>query len=135
MHLNSSPALLRSSLYSLRGFGWQWLNVPDHIGVFLNASVAAEESHPADAGNAFADPFILVLVCLIDECVCFDVAVEIVADEIIVAMIDNGVAKGREVASVAEHTSPDGIKYLLQIFVQLEVAVIVCMSEVFHVFC
>lgn len=111
----------------------QRFDIPDHIGVLLNASVTAKEPHPADTGNALADPFVLVLVRLIDQGVCFDVAVEVIADQIVVPMIDDGIAQGRKMTSVAKQTSLDSVKYLLEVFIQLEFAVCVGMAEIFHI--
>lgn len=71
---------------------WQRFDIPDHIRVLLNASVTAKETHPADTGNALADPFVLVLVRLVDQSVCLDVAVEVIADQVVVPMIHDGIA-------------------------------------------
>ena len=53
---------LRRSIETTSSFRGQWFDVPDHISVLLDASVTAEKSHPADTGNALADPFVLVFV-------------------------------------------------------------------------
>ena len=64
-----------------------------------------------------------------------DVAVEVVADEVVVAVVDDGVAEGREVASVTEHVAFDGVKHLLEIRVEFEVAVGMGMAKVLYVLC
>ena len=51
----------------------QWLDVPDTVSVFVNATVTAEEAHASNARDALGEPCILVLVCLIDEILCFEV--------------------------------------------------------------
>ena len=64
---------------------------------------------------------------------CLDVAVEVVADQIVVSMVHDRIAKSREMASVTKHTSFDGVEYLLKVFVQLKLAVSMSMAEVFHI--
>lgn len=73
--------------------GRQGLHVPDHVRVLLYAPVAAEEAHAADARDALAHPLILVLVGFVYQRVGLDVAVEIVADEVVVAVVDDGIAQ------------------------------------------
>lgn len=49
-------------------------------------------------------------------------------------MLDNGVDKGGESGLVAKGAAVDGIKDLLQLWVELVVAVVVGVTEVFNVF-
>ena len=67
------------------------LHVPDAFRILLNASVTAEEAHTTDAGDTLGDPFILVLVRLVDKGVSLDVAVKVVTDQIVVAMVNDRV--------------------------------------------
>ena len=122
-----------SSPYNL-GFGRKWLHVPDHVRILLDTPVAAEESHPTDAGDALADPFVLVLVRLVHERLRLDVAVEIVAHQVVVSMVDDRITEGRELPSVAKHPPSDRIEHFLQIRIQLEFPVRMGMAELIHVF-
>ena len=63
-----------------------------------------------------------------------DVGVEVIRDEVIVAMLFDSGRKGREVSLVAEGVRLDGVEDALQLRVQLEVAVEVTMAEVLDVF-
>ena len=63
-----------------------------------------------------------------------DVGVEVIRDEVIVAMLFDSGCKGREVSLVAEGVRLDGVEDALQLRVQLEVAVEVTMAEVLDVF-
>lgn len=63
------------------------LNVPNGLAVLLNAAVAGEEAHPADAGNALVEPAVLILEVLVDEVLGLDVRLEVVADEVEVACV------------------------------------------------
>lgn len=63
-----------------------------------------------------------------------DVAVEVIADEIVIAVIDYGVAEGGEAAGVAEHAAFDGVEDFLKVLVELEGTVGVGVTEVFDVF-
>lgn len=99
----------------------------------MDAPVAAEEAHATHAGNAFADPLVLILVRLIHQRVRLDVAVEVIAHEVVIAVVDNGVAESGEAARVAEHVTLDGVEDFLEVRVQLEGAVGVGVAEVFHV--
>lgn len=126
IHLSLSPA---NSI-----LGRQGLNVPDHIRILLNAPIATEEAHPAHAGDALANPLILILVGLIHKRMRLDVAVEVIADEIEIAVIDDGVAEGGEAAGVAEHATFDGAEDFLEVLVELEGTIGVGVAEVFNVF-
>lgn len=66
----------RSSAYLLLDL--ERLQIPDHIGVLLNTTIAAEEAHSGYASNALLKPSILVLVGFIDQLVRLDVAVKVV---------------------------------------------------------
>ena len=64
----------------------------------------------------------------------FDVAVEIIRDEIVISLIDNAVAQGGKSTRVAESTTFDGVENFGEVAVELEVAVGVGVAEVFDVF-
>ena len=62
------------------------------ISVFLNAAIAAEESHPAHTRDTFLQPFLLVLIRFVNQRMGLDVAIEIVGHEVVVAVIGYTVA-------------------------------------------
>jgi hypothetical protein len=63
-----------------------------------------------------------------------DVGVEVVRDEVVVAMFFDGGGKSGEVGLVAEGVVLDGVEDALQLWVQLEVAVEVTVAEVLDIF-
>lgn len=65
---------------------------------------------------------------------CLDVAIEIIAHEVVIAVVDDGIAEGGEAARVAEHVALDGVEDFLEVRVELEGAVGVGVAEVFDVF-
>ena len=123
----------KSTLFAIPLVRNKRLNVPNHIRILLDAPVAAEEAHPADARDALFDPGVLVLVRLVHERVRLDVAVEVVGDEVVVALVDDGVAQGAEAARVAELTALDGVEHFREVGVDFEVAIGVSVAEVFDV--
>ena len=62
-----------------------------------------------------------------------DVAVEVVRNEIVVALIDDGVAKRAEAVCVTEFATFDGVKHFGEVIVKLEVAICVGMTEILDV--
>src|SRR5436305_7278200 len=67
----------------------QRLNIPDALRVLLNASITCKETHSCDTCDALADPLILVLVRGVDQVMRLQVALEVVGDEVVVAMFGN----------------------------------------------
>lgn len=63
-----------------------------------------------------------------------DVGVEIVRDEIVVAVLFDGACERREVSFVAEHVVFNCGEHALQLWVQLEVAIEVSVAQVLDVF-
>ena len=63
-----------------------------------------------------------------------DIAVEVVADEIVVAVIADGADEGGELVRVAESVRLDGVEDFDQVRVHGVTAVVVRVPEVFHVF-
>ena len=81
-----SPFLIASHLPA--ALLWrQRLYVPDTVRIFHDASVTREETHSRDTGDTLADPFVLVFICLVDKSLSFDVAIEIVADKVVIAVV------------------------------------------------
>lgn len=75
----------------LRRLRVHWLYVPDHVRILLDTAITAEKSHAAHADNRLGDPLIVVLVRLIHQRMGFDVAIEVVTDEIVIPVVDDGV--------------------------------------------
>ena len=44
-----------------------------YFGVLVDAAITAKEAHARNARDALCKPSILVLVCLVDEILCFEV--------------------------------------------------------------
>jgi hypothetical protein len=53
------------------------------------------------------------------------VAVKIVRHEIVVSMVDDSIDKGREGTSVTEHAAFDGLEDLVELVIELVVAIYV----------
>lgn len=109
------------------------LNVPDTLRVFVNAAVGAEETHAGDALDRLADPLLLVLVSLVNERVRLDVAVEVVRDEVVVAVVADGRDEGGKVRRVAESALLDLGEDLGEVWVDVVRAVGVRVTEIFNV--
>ena len=130
---NYTPVLIAIGAISL--LRRQRLAVPDLLSIFLNTAIATEEAHASHTSDALLEPGILVLVRLINQLVCFDVAIEVVGDEVIVAMVNNAVAQCGEATRVTEHIRFDGFEDFGKVGVKLERAVVVGMTEIFNIFC
>lgn len=111
------------------------LNIPDHLRVFIDAPITAKEAHPAHTRDALGQPLFLVLVCLINQILRLAVAVEVIRDKIVVAMVNDCTRECRKGSRIAEHATLDSCENLLELFVELVVAVDVSMAELFDVFC
>ena len=62
-----------------------------------------------------------------------DVAVEVVGNQIVVTLIDDGVAQGAEAVCVTEFAALDGIEHFGEVGVEFEVAVGMRVAEVFDI--
>lgn len=103
------------------------------VSIFLDAAITAEESHPTDTDDALLQPLVLVLERLVHQGVCLDVAVEVVRDQVVVAVLHDTVAQRVEARRLAEHAPADGVEDFGQVRVQLEVAVLVGVAEILDV--
>lgn len=65
---------------------------------------------------------------------CLDVGVEVVGDEVVIPLVDDGVAQRGEAARVAELAGLDGGEDGGEVRVEGEVAVVVGVAEVLDVF-
>jgi hypothetical protein len=64
-----------SSIVRLR---LDWLNVPDHLRVFVNATITREEAHARHARDGLGQPLVLLLVGLVYQSLRVNVRLEIV---------------------------------------------------------
>ena len=112
---------------------WQRLRIPDLLGILINAPIGGEKPHPRHTSNALLQPSVLVLEGLIDQPVRLDVRGEVVRHQVVVAVIRDAVAECGEAARVAEHAGLDSLEDLGEVRVELEVAVLVSVAEIFHV--
>ena len=111
-----------------------WLYVPNALGVLVNAPIGAEEAHARDADDGLGQPSLLVLVGLVDELVSVNVRLEVVRDEVVVALVDDGVHQGGELFRIAECALLDRLEHALEHGVEVEFGVEVSVSQIFDVF-
>jgi hypothetical protein len=111
----------------------QWFNIPDHLRVLVDAPVTREEAHTSNTGDALRDPFLLVLVSLINQILGLAVAVEVVGDEIVVAVLDNTIHQGREGSGITKGAFLDFVKDRVKALIELITAVDVPVTKVFDI--
>ncbi len=114
--------------------GSQRLDIPNHIRILLDTPITAKKAHPRHTRNALADPLFLVLVRLVHQLLRLAIAAEIVADEVVIAMVDDGIAEGGEPVGVAKGAGFDGVNDFGEGRIEVEGAVVVGVAEVFDVF-
>jgi len=124
---------LRHARPRLRLLGALRLHVPDALRILVDASVAAEEAHARHAGDALADPLVLVLVRLVHQRLRLHVAVEVVRYQVVVAVVLNRPRQRAEGCRVAERALLDLIKDPRQCRVQRVRTVVVCVTEVLNI--
>lgn len=112
----------------------QRFNIPDAFCILLDTPVAREETHASHTGDALLDPRILVFESFVDQLVRLEVAVEIVGDKVIIAMVDDGVDQGGESSLIAELAGLDRVKDLAESGIEFLSPVEVIMTKVFDVF-
>jgi hypothetical protein len=122
-----------SAASSTVGLRLHRLNVPDHLRVLINATVAREKAHARDARDGLCQPLILLLVRLVDQLLRVDVRLEVVRDEVVIAVVDDRVDQVRELAGVAKHALADGLEHFLEHRVEVELLVEVRVAEVFDI--
>ena len=112
----------------------QRLNVPNALCILTNNPIRREEPHARNTSNALIHPLLAVPKCLIDEILRRDVAVEVVGDKVVVAVLGDRGEEGREVRRVAECAGADGVEDCGEVGVKLEAAVEVSVADFFDVF-
>lgn len=99
----------------------------------MDTSITAEEAHARHAHDRLDKPFILILVRFVHKGLRLVVTVEVIADKIVVTVLENGADEGRETALITKRAFLNGFEDFAQIRIDLVLAVVVRMSEVFDV--
>lgn len=95
-----------------------WLYVPNRVGVLLDTAITAKKSHPAHAHNRLGHPFAVVLVRLVHQRMRFDIAIEVITDQIVISVVDDGVDQRCEAVGVTKTPGLDSFENLDQIWVK-----------------
>jgi hypothetical protein len=80
----------------------QRLYIPDALRIFINTPITAEEPHARHTSDTLSNPLILVLVRLVDQRLSLVVAMEVIGDEVVVAMFFDCTDEGGESAGITE---------------------------------
>lgn len=88
----------------------KWLDVPNTLGILVDASVRTKEAHSGDAADTLGHPLILVSVFVVHHLLGIDVTLEIVRYQIVVAVIANGRHQGTKIIGLSELATLDGLK-------------------------
>ena len=128
--VNPPPTCLSSS----RALVWvQRLHVPDALRILVDAPVTAEEPHAGHAGDALAEPLVLVLVGLVHQRLCLDVAVEVVGHQVVVAVVLDRRGESAECIRIPECALLDLFEDPRKVRVQRVAAVVVCVPEILDI--
>lgn len=132
---NFNPSTIHRPPPTLPLLRRQRLNIPNTLRILDDAPIAGKEAHPTHARDGLPEPTLLVAIGVVHEGLRLDVGVEVVADEIVVAVIEDGGDEGGEVSLVAEAAGVDGGEDGAQVPVDVVRApVVVRVSEVLDVF-
>ena len=110
------------------------LHIPNHLRILINTPITTKEAHPAHTSNALRQPLLLIPKRLINQILRLAVAVEVIRDEVVIAMVDDSIRECREGARITKHTALDGVEDLFEFFVELVVAVDVGVAELVDIF-
>ena len=113
--------------------GWKLLDIPDRLRILDDASIRREEAHSGNSRDTLRDPLVLVLKCLVDQSLSLDIAVEVIANKVVVPMVRDRVDKGGESILVAEHATSDDFKDLCEIRVDGVLSEVVGVTEVLDI--
>jgi hypothetical protein len=112
----------------------QRLHIPDHLRILLNTAITTKEPHPRHTLNRPPRPPLLVPIRLVHQILRLHVAGEVVAHEVVVAVVGDAAAQRAEAAAVAEGVGADGGEDRGEGGVERECAVGVSVAQVFDVF-
>ena len=125
---------LLSSLNPPLSIRRQRLHIPDPLRILLNTAITTKEPHPTDALDRLPRPLLLIFICLIDQILRLHIAIEIIANKIIVAVVSDAIAQSRETVRIAEGVRFDGVEDFSKVRVEGEAAVCVGVAQVLDVF-
>lgn len=110
------------------------LDVPNHVRILIDATIAAEEAHAGDRDDGFLEPLFLVAVRLINEMVRLDIAVEVIRNQVVVTVVANSRDHGTKVVGSSECALLNLGEHPFQIRVNGVFAVVVGVAQVLDVF-
>ena len=111
----------------------QRLYIPDTLRILIDTPIRAKEAHSRNRRNRLRSPFLRVLEALVNELLRLDVACEVVANEVVVAVLDDAVDQRGERRCVAEGAALDRVEDGGKLWVEVVVAVNVRVPEVIDV--
>lgn len=114
--------------------GPQGFDIPDALGILVDTTVGAEETHPGHAGDTLGNPFFLVAIRVVDEGVGLDVAVEVIRYEVVITMVTNSRDHSSKIIGRAECAFLDSFEHLGQVRVHSVGAVRMRMAEILNIF-
>lgn len=114
--------------------GQHGLSVPDTLGVFVDASIAAEETHACDRSDTLRNPLILITVCFVDQLVRLNVAVEVIRNKIEIPVLSHSSNQGAKVMRASERALLNFLEYLLKVRINCMRTVGVGVSQVIDIF-
>jgi hypothetical protein len=132
LQLYSSLAL-HLPIHSVHPVGSVRLDIPDALRILIDTPITGEESHPRHARDRLADPLLLIPIRLVHERLRLNVRVEVIADQVKVAVVFDGADEGGEGTYVAKRALPDLVEDRLEVGVERVLAVSVVVAEVLDV--
>ena len=110
------------------------LDIPNAVRILVGHPIHRKETHARNTGNRLDQPLFLILELLVDHVMSGDVRVEVIRDEIVVAVLFDRRNQRRKRRGITKGARLDRVKDALQLRVQLEAAVEVSVAEILHVF-
>lgn len=110
-------------------------HIPNRLSILLNTPITTKPTHTTNRRNRLRQPSLLIAIRLVNEPVGIEVALKIVRDEVVVAVVDDRVDEGGELGGVAEGAGADRVEDAGELGIEVEVcAVEVVVAEVVDVF-
>lgn len=109
------------------------LDVPDTLSILVDATIRAEESHASYATDALADPLVLVAVLGVHHLLRVDVALEVVRDQVEIAVVADRRYHSTKVVGLSESAALNCIKYFVKVRIDGVRSVGVRMAQVLDV--
>lgn len=109
------------------------LDVPNLLGIFVDAAVTGEETHASHSLDALGDPFILVAVGVVHKRMSVDIAAEIIRNKIEIPVLAYSGNHATEIVRSAECSLFDLVEDLVEVSVDAVGSVVVRMAEILDV--